>query len=151
MPRTDAIEDAVSPLLNVLVPLEEIEYQLMPHLVPSTLVVRCDEVGGYVWGIRYGTMVPEESAPFRFYWERLKALYYSIINPNLLDALNALPEETKSEGWYKVYRLCAEEVYFGEIRLMHPEDLEDVLYDNAVKLKLHLHKATVPAPESLNA
>lgn len=151
MLRTNPIEDAVSPLLNVLVPLEEIEYQLMPHLVPTTLVVRCDEAGGYVWGTKYGTMIPVESTPFEIYWERLKALYYSIITPNLLDALDALPEETKSEGWYKVYRRCAEEVYFGEIRLMHPEDLEEVLYDNAVELKLHLHRATLPTPESLNA
>lgn len=150
MSRTDVIEDAVSPLLNVLVPLEDIEYQLMPHLVPTTLVVRCDEAGGYVWDTKYGTMTPVESTPFEIYWERLKALYYSIINPNLLDALNALPEETKSEGWYKVYRLCAEEVHFGEIRLMHPEDLEEVLYNNVTELKLHLHKATVPTPESLN-
>lgn len=64
MLRTDSIEDVVSPLLNVLAPLEEIEYQLMPHLVPYTLAVRCDEAGDYIWGIRYGTMVPTESAPF---------------------------------------------------------------------------------------
>ena len=95
-------------------------------------------------------MIPAESTPFKLYWERLKALYYSILDPNLLDALDALPEETKHEGWYKVYRRFAEEVYFGEIRLHHPEDLEGVICTYAVELSRHLYKATVPTPESLN-
>lgn len=151
MLRTKSIEDAVNPLLNVLVPLEEIEFWGEPHFVPTTLYMYCDEAGDYIWGTRRGTMIPAESTPFKLYWERLKSLYYSILNPNLLDALDALPEETKREGWYKVYRRCAEEVYFGEIRLHHPEDLEEVLYTYAVELLMHLHKATAPTPESLNA
>lgn len=151
MLRTKSIEDAVNPMLNVLVPLEEIEFWGEPHFVPTTLYMYCDEAGDYIWGTRRGTMIPAESTPFKLYWERLKSLYYSILDPNLLDALDALPEETKREGWYHVYKLCAEEVYFGEIRLMHPEDLEEVLYNNAVELKLRLHKAIVPTPESLNA
>lgn len=151
MLRIKSIEDAVNPILNALVSLEEIEFWGEPHLVPTTLCMYCDEAGGYIWDTARGTMIPAESTPFEFYWERLKALYYSILDPNLLDALDALPEETKREGWYKVYRRCAEEVYFGEIRLHHPEDLEGVLYTNAVELNMHLYNATVPTPESLNA
>ena len=151
MLRSYSIEDAINPILNVLVPLEEIEFWGEPHLVPTTLCMHCDEAGDYIWVTARGTMVPKDSAPFEFYWERLKALYYSILDPNLLDALDALPEKTKREGWYKVYRRCAEEVYFGEIRLHHPEDLEEVLYTYAVELNRHLYNATVPTPESLNA
>lgn len=151
MLRSYSIEDAINPILNMLVFLEEIEFWGEPHLVPTTLRMHCDKVGDYIWVTAPGTMVPKESAPFELYWERLKALYYSILDPNLLDALDALPEETKREGWYKVYRLCAEEVYFGEIRLYHPEDLEEVLYINAVELNMHLYNATMPTPESLNA
>lgn len=151
MLRSYSIEDAINPILRALAPLEEIEFQGEPHFVPTILFMYCNEAGDYIWNTRRGTMMPTESTPFEFYWERLKSLYYSILDPNLLDALDALPEETKREGWYHVYKLCAEEVYFGEIRLMHPEDLEEVLYNNAVELKLRLHKATVPTPESLNA
>ena len=151
MLRTKSIEDAVNPILNVLVPLEEIEFWGEPHFVPTTLYMYCDEAGDYIWGTRRGTMIPTESTPFKLYWERLKSLYYSILDPNLLDALDALPEETKREGWYKVYRRCAEEVHFGEIRLHHPEDLEEVLYTYAVELNRYLYNATVSTPETLNA
>lgn len=150
MLRTNSIEDAVNPILNVLVPLKEIEFQLNPHLLLTTLHVRRDKVGGYIWSTQ-GSIMSADSAPAKILRTRIEELYNAIINPDLLDALDALPEETKREGWYKVYRRCAEEVYFGEIRHLHPEDLEEVLYTYAVELLMHLHKATVPTPESLNA
>lgn len=151
MLRPHTIEDTLAPMLDVLVPLKEVEFQLMPHLVPTALSVRRGEENSYVWHTKEGTLTPAESVPFRIYWARIKALYYAIINPDLLDALDALPEETKSEWWYKVYRLCAEEVYFGEIRHMHPEDLEATLYINVKELTMFFHNATMPTPESLNA
>ena len=150
MLRTRSFEDAVNPLLSVLVPLKEIEFQLNPHLLLTTLHVRRDKVGGYIWSTQ-GSIMSADSTPAKILRTRIKELYNAIINPDLLDALDALPEETKREGWYKVYRRCAEEVYFGEIRHLHPEDLEEVLYTYAVELLMHLYKATVPTPESLNA
>ena len=151
MLRPHTIEDTLKPLLDILVPVKEIEFHLMPHLVPTTLAVRSGEVDGYVWETIDGAITPTDSVPFRIYWARIKALYSAIINPDLLDALDALPEETKREWWYHVYRLCAEEVYFGEIRPRHPEDLEEVLYINAKELTWLMHGATMPTPESLNA
>jgi hypothetical protein len=144
------IEETVTPLLDVLVPVKEIEFLLMPRLMPTTLSVRYDKEGGYVWGTS-GIIMSDKSAPSEIYWERITQLYNAIIHPDLLDALDALPEETKSEWWYKVYRLCAEEVYFGEIRHMHPEDLEATLYINVKELTMFFHNATMPTPESLNA
>lgn len=151
MLRPHTIEDTLKPLLDILVPVKEIEFQLMPHLAPTALAVRYDEVDGYVWETIDGTITPTESVPFRIYWARIKALYGAIINPDLLDALDALPEETKCEWWYHVYRLCAEEVYFGEIRPMHPEDLEEVLYAHAEEFAWLARNATMPTPETLNA
>lgn len=147
-PRT--IEETVTPLLDVLVPVKEIEFLLMPRLMPTALSVRCDKEGGYVWGTS-SIIMSDKSAPSEIYWERITQLYNAIINPDLLDALDALPEETKREWWYKVYRLCTEEVCFGEIRLYHPEDLEEVLYSHAKELTRRAHTATMPTPESLNA
>lgn len=42
------IEETVTPLLDVLVPVKEIEFLLMPRLMPTTLSVRYDKEGGYV-------------------------------------------------------------------------------------------------------
>lgn len=149
MLRPHTIEDTLSPLLDVLVPVKEIEFLLMPRLMPTTLSVRRDKVGGYIWSTQ-GSIISAESAPAKILRTRIKELYNAIINPDLLDALDALSEETKREGWYKVYRRCAEEVYFGEIRHLHPEDLEEVLYTYTVEFHIHLHNATMPTPESLN-
>lgn len=149
MLRTRSFEDAANPLLSVLVPLKEIEFQLNPHLLLTTLHVRRDKVGGYIWSTQ-GSIISAESAPAKILRTRINELYNAIINPDLLDALDALPEETKREGWYKVYRRCAEEVYFGGIRHLHPEDLEEVLYTYTVEFHIHLHNATMPTPESLN-
>jgi hypothetical protein len=77
MLRPHTIEDTLSPLLDVLVPVKEIEFLLMPRLMPTTLSVRRGEEDSYVWGTS-GIIMSDKSAPSEIYWERITQLYNAI-------------------------------------------------------------------------